>query len=297
MKKNNNKSHAEDMHDNYPSNTHVTIPTSNKKKVCFDKVYVREFNCDVERNSDPMNPVKLVLGNSFIDTPTRNMLSYEKQRQEEGRAERNNITDHRIKRERNASVDQKLQQSCNIRKQELLSIPIIHDWHLTSDNRIVQYSTGNFTSPVKYIDEDIVTTASGSRYRLGRLDNRIAALIKCMKITYDPKNCLEHRDLLLYAECVIYGEAAAAGQAFYKARTEFERCINLRFQSHLKANLEQLHKVMAATIGMNEQNEAEQPVSSSPNPNSKQRITDTANMAKTIGINIPNEAEQPVSST
>jgi hypothetical protein len=96
---------------------------------------------------------------------------------------------------------------------------LIEDWHVKADGCIYQGPTEH-SSPVGAVSGKVVTTRSGSRYVLGRLDARIEAVLSFIAPgSFDANDPLapSTRTKLLYAERIIYGGAAAPVAALISA--------------------------------------------------------------------------------
>ena len=105
----------------------------------------------------------------------------------------------------------------------------IEDWHLKSDACIYQGSKEH-SSTVVSVQGDLITTRSGSSYRLGKLDERVAEILShASPGAFDPHNPLSPstRALLLYAENIVYGKAAQPIQNLFAALQSVEEAIGI----------------------------------------------------------------------
>ena len=127
---------------------------------------------------------------------------------------------------------------------------LIEDWHVKADGCIYQGPTEH-SSPVGAVSGKVVTTRSGSRYVLGRLDARIEAVLSFIAPgSFDANDPLAPatRTKLLYAERIIYGGAAAPVAALISALAAAEEA--LEYPELVGEQFAVMRKVLL-TVGIN----------------------------------------------
>ena len=101
---------------------------------------------------------------------------------------------------------------------------LIEDWHLKSDACIYQGPTEH-SSTVVSVQGNLISTRSGSTYRLGKLDRQIMEVLSsCSPGAFDPLNPLSPSTsyLLLHAANIVYGPASQPIKSLVDALQQVE---------------------------------------------------------------------------
>ena len=78
----------------------------------------------------------------------------------------------------------------------------VDNWHIKADGRVYQNGhsgSDEHSSRVVHVDGAVVTTVSGSKYRLGQLDPAVRQVLTLTRAAFDEAQPLRELQPLLYA--------------------------------------------------------------------------------------------------